>query len=227
MLEIYSFNFQVTFNYRLGIFGALTLDLPEYSGNMGLKDQRLAIKWVHENIEHFGGDKNKIGLVGHSSGAMCVGLHVMTSQSKYPMFQKAILMNGAALNPAIPRRYNHLEFLDKLGIFNRSINSKFHFIFQSCLLIFSAEELHYPISNPSDFIEMLNHIDANVLKNKTVCGPLLSTPGRKAINRIWNPNIENRNAIDPFMTASPFEILTNQSYENHIDTLFSISATVN
>lgn len=45
----------VTINYRLGPFGFLSLSTPEYSGNMGIKDQLLALKWVNENIEYFGG----------------------------------------------------------------------------------------------------------------------------------------------------------------------------
>lgn len=58
----------VTFNYRLGVFGFMNLDTPEYSGNMGMKDQQMAMQWVHKNIEHFGGDQNKITLSGHSTG---------------------------------------------------------------------------------------------------------------------------------------------------------------
>ena len=58
----------VTFNYRLNVFGFMSLGTPEYSGNMGLKDQQLAIKWTYENIEYFGGDKTQITLAGHSSG---------------------------------------------------------------------------------------------------------------------------------------------------------------
>lgn len=52
----------------MGPLGFLALDLPEYSGNMGLKDQALALKWTHEYIGHFGGDKNQITIAGHSSG---------------------------------------------------------------------------------------------------------------------------------------------------------------
>lgn len=55
-------------NFRHEIFGFLSLNLPEYSGNMGLKDQMLALRWVNENIERFGGDKNQVTLFGHSSG---------------------------------------------------------------------------------------------------------------------------------------------------------------
>lgn len=55
-------------NYRLGPFGFISLNLPEYSGNMGFKDQALALQWVNENIEQFGGDKNSVTLIGHRSG---------------------------------------------------------------------------------------------------------------------------------------------------------------
>lgn len=62
----------VTFNHRVSAFGFMSLGTPEYSGNMGLKDQLLAVKWVHENINQFGGDNTKITLVGHSSGNLSV-----------------------------------------------------------------------------------------------------------------------------------------------------------
>lgn len=56
----------VSFNYRLGPFGFLTLDVlskasPDgRSGNYGLMDQILALEWVRDNIRNFGGDPGKV-----------------------------------------------------------------------------------------------------------------------------------------------------------------------
>lgn len=58
----------VTFNYRLGALGFMSLGDDVYSGNMGLKDQHLALQWTSDNIERFGGDKNQITIAGHSAG---------------------------------------------------------------------------------------------------------------------------------------------------------------
>lgn len=87
----------VTIQYRLGIFGFLSLECPEYSGNMGLKDQLLALQWVNENIIHFGGDKNNVTIYGHSAGATSVNYHLL-SPSAQGLFQRAIVTGGSVYN---------------------------------------------------------------------------------------------------------------------------------
>jgi para-nitrobenzyl esterase len=50
----------VSIAYRLSIFGFLYMGTENAPGNMGLMDQAMAIKWVHENIHYFGGDISRI-----------------------------------------------------------------------------------------------------------------------------------------------------------------------
>ena len=57
----------VSINYRLGILGFLSMP-PLIEENLGLKDQQVALQWVHEHIRSFGGDPNKITLFGNSAG---------------------------------------------------------------------------------------------------------------------------------------------------------------
>lgn len=58
----------VTINYRLSVFGFVSLGTDPYSGNMGMKDQQMALKWIHSNIGYFGGDRQRITVFGQSAG---------------------------------------------------------------------------------------------------------------------------------------------------------------
>ncbi|CAH1637899.1 unnamed protein product [Spodoptera littoralis] len=87
----------VSINYRLGAYGFMCLDIPEVPGNQGLKDQALALRWINENIEAFGGDAGQITIFGESAGGMSVNLHLLSSYET--LFQRAIIQSGPASSP--------------------------------------------------------------------------------------------------------------------------------
>merc|ERR1711892_246044 len=86
----------VSINYRLGALGFLTFGNNIVSGNMGLKDQALAIQWVKQNIESFGGNPNRITIFGESAGGMSVHAQVL-SPWNYGQIQGAIAQSGTII----------------------------------------------------------------------------------------------------------------------------------
>ncbi|KAI5639531.1 carboxylesterase family domain-containing protein [Phthorimaea operculella] len=85
----------VTFNYRLGVLGFLSLDTVDAPGNAGMKDQVAALRWVKTNIKNFGGDPENITIFGESAGAGSVSLHLLSPMSK-GLFKRAIIQSGSA-----------------------------------------------------------------------------------------------------------------------------------
>ena len=92
----------VATNHRLGLMGYLYLggeyggDEYATSGNQGLEDIRDGLKWVHDNIERFGGDPNNVMIFGESGGgAKTSCLYAMPSAAPY--FNKASIESGPGL----------------------------------------------------------------------------------------------------------------------------------
>ena len=116
----------VTINYRLGVFGFLALpELDEedtLSGDFGLQDQQLALKWVKEHISTFGGDPDNITVFGQSAGGHSIGI-LMSSPRSEGLFAKAILESGAfwdsgagSIKTSSQARTQGLQFKQKLGV---------------------------------------------------------------------------------------------------------------
>ena len=92
----------VTITYRLSFFGFFHLshlsdgkDYPD-AQNLGLLDQLMALKWVHENIAGFGGDSDNVTIWGESAGgSSCTLLPLIKGSQKY--FKRVISQSGTPI----------------------------------------------------------------------------------------------------------------------------------
>ncbi|MCP9235739.1 carboxylesterase/lipase family protein [Lewinella sp. JB7] len=88
----------VSVNHRLNVLGYL--DLSAYgedyatSANNSIVDLRMALEWVQENIENFGGDPDNVTIFGQSGGGAKVNT-LMAMPSAHGKFHKAINQSGA------------------------------------------------------------------------------------------------------------------------------------
>ncbi|KAJ8723598.1 hypothetical protein PYW07_007578 [Mythimna separata] len=148
----------VTFNYRLGALGFLSLGIPEAPGNAGLKDQIAALYWVHRNIAEFGGNPADVTVYGTGAGAAAVQLVLMSGLVE-GLLHRVILESRSALSPSammldpLNIAYNGAVFLGYEG--TNSPDELYSFYEQA-----SAEDL---ASIPEMFLPCIDHTSDNAL----------------------------------------------------------------
>ncbi|XP_049999630.1 liver carboxylesterase isoform X3 [Alexandromys fortis] len=88
----------VSIQYRLGILGFFSTGDKHATGNWGYLDQVAALRWVQQNIAHFGGNPGQVTIFGVSAGGTSVSSLVVSPMSK-GLFRRAIMQSGVALLP--------------------------------------------------------------------------------------------------------------------------------
>lgn len=95
----------VSLNHRLNILGYLDLspfgEKYQNSGNAGEADIVAALKWIHENIDAFGGDPDNVTLFGQSGGGMKVADMIQIPEAD-GLFHKGLIMSGVGEERTLP-----------------------------------------------------------------------------------------------------------------------------
>lgn len=110
----------VSIEYRTGTLGFLAH--PELSaenekgisGNYGLMDMILALEWIKDNIAAFGGDPEKVTIMGESAGAIAVSMLCASPLAK-GLFRGAISESGGSFCPVDSVRTNNNGIRDMKG----------------------------------------------------------------------------------------------------------------
>jgi len=116
----------VTIAYRVGILGwmahpELTKEQGGHSGNYAYLDQNAALKWIHNNIAHFGGDPTHVLLTGQSAGAGSVSAQMHSPLSK-GLFQTSMMSSACSIGtpgegtPLAQAEKTGLEIQKRLGV---------------------------------------------------------------------------------------------------------------
>ncbi|KAL5003026.1 Carboxylesterase family-domain-containing protein [Aspergillus recurvatus] len=89
----------VSINYRLGALGFLSdpSGSPEIGSNQAMRDQLLALEWVHKHIGSYGGDHQRVTIFGESSGGSAV-MSLLQTPTAEKLFARAIVQSGSTFS---------------------------------------------------------------------------------------------------------------------------------
>ncbi|KAI1788049.1 carotenoid ester lipase [Ganoderma leucocontextum] len=172
----------VAVNYRLSAFGFLGgKEVKEAAvANLGLHDQREAMRWVHKYIAAFGGDPSKVMIWGESAGSISVALHMLYNGGNADgLFRAGFMESGNAF----PTGYVDNDYLQSTydGIVD-----------------------HTGCSNSSDTLQCLREVPASVLKAAMDKTP---SPGSyQQVNSPWLPRADGVFVLEPpeqWLLSSP------------------------
>ena len=170
----------VAMNYRLGALGFLSFGNDLVSGNMGLRDQHLALKWVQANIQEFGGDPTKITIFGESAGAVSVQAQVLSPLNS-GVIQGAIAQSGSVL-------FLNLDKPGEEKIFARN----------------AAKALGCPQSLDSRTLECLQKVDFKQEVSKVTDSPSAFFDPSYVVKFKFVPVVDSY-ASQPFIPTDPLE----------------------
>jgi len=102
----------VTINYRLGSFGFLYIKGKTI--NVGSLDQILALKWVNDNIEKFGGDPNNVTIFGQSAGGYSV-VSLCAMPAAKGLFRRAISQSSPFIESKVSDKKSK-KIMRKCGV---------------------------------------------------------------------------------------------------------------
>jgi para-nitrobenzyl esterase len=113
----------VTISYRLGILGFWPQ--PDFGGlNLALHDQVAALRWIKEAITCFGGDPERITVIGQSAGAFSIAAHLGTGHGP-ELFKRAIMMSapvGLRCRTVDQARPTAATILEALGLGTKDVD---------------------------------------------------------------------------------------------------------
>ena len=116
----------VSVNYRLGPLGFLSTETEEAPGNLGLRDQSLALQWIKDEALNFCGDPDRINIFGSGSGATSAILQMISPfNTGKNLFQGVIAQSGSPVMNSmfdfVNRKKAAMSLAGKVGCKNSEV----------------------------------------------------------------------------------------------------------
>ena len=209
----------VSISYRVNAFGFLSLDILSKqsksgtSGNYGFMDQILALRWVKNNIGRFGGDPNRVTLVGSSSGGTSI-FGLLASRQANGLFQRAIAMSGSAVfnKTAKEASLDNIVFLQKSNCLKQTEKESLDCLYNlnKTQVLHSIPWFEYPYWAMADQTDLptINHFDGALC---VVDGDVVVTaPSQLSLY----PTMPSKVDVMVGTTAQEIDFLPSQNFMN-------------
>ncbi|KAJ5718540.1 carboxylesterase family protein [Penicillium malachiteum] len=188
---------EVTLNHLLSYWGFLYGQEVAEEGvaNLGLKDQRLALRWISESIKAFGGDSEKVTIWGQEAGAYSVGLQLLAYGGRDDgLFRGAVVQSGSPtlMWPSVTAK-------EWQPLYNQVVNAT------NC-------------TGSSDNLDCLRKVDASLSPTCSEAGNFVKDPlmmGTTQDERTWSYyGVENINTTSEFLDMVVYDGLSESAAKN-------------